>query len=72
MALLRGPGDDHPDGPDLIRDLVWMTALHGLTEPKEEPPEDYLFEKPPPIPGATGLDQKLDVVLERDTTNDCE
>lgn len=44
MAILRaidGIGDDHPDGPDFIRDLVWGTTLQGMfpsteTEPATE------------------------------------
>lgn len=65
-------GDDHPEGPDPIRDLVWGTALWnmGLVD---EVPEHMLFERPGQIPLATGLDQKLDAVLRReDTANDCE
>lgn len=69
---LRGIGDDHPDGPDEIRDLVWMTSLHGLTRPQEELPEELLFERPPQDPLAYGFDAKLNALEMTETTQDCE
>lgn len=69
---LRGIGDDHPDGPDLIRDLVWGTALQNLPL-VEEPPEQLLFERPALQWGEQTTDLKLDAVVRReDTAMDCE
>lgn len=72
MALTGGIGDDHPDGPDVIRDLVWGTALQNLPL-VEEVPEHLLFERPAPQWGEQTMDLKLDAVVRReDTAQDCE
>lgn len=72
MSVLRGLGDDHPDGPDLIRDLVWGTALQNMAL-EEEVPEHLLFERPPLLWGQQPTDIKLDaVVRQEDTAQDCE
>jgi hypothetical protein len=72
MALLRGIGDDHPDGPDLIRDLVWGTALQNL-QLEDEVPEHLLFQRPGLLWGQQTTDPKLDAVVRReDTAPDCE
>lgn len=47
MAVLRaidGIGDDHPDGPDLIRDLVWGTTLQGMFPSEDAPPAPEIEE----------------------------
>lgn len=72
MNLPGDIGDDHPDGPDLIRDLVWGTALQNLPL-VEEVPEHLLFERPALQWGEQRTDEKLDAVVRReDTAQDCE
>jgi hypothetical protein len=72
VSILRGIGDDHPDGPDVIRDLVWGTALQNLPL-EDEVPEHLLFERPAPLWGEQKTDIKLDAVVRReDTAQDCE
>lgn len=69
---LAGVGDDHPDGPDIIRDLVWGTALQNMAL-SEEVPEHLLFERRAPIWGEQTTDIKLDAVVRREgTAKDCE
>lgn len=73
MGVLGGIGNDHPDGPDELRDLVWMTALHGLKKPVEELPEELLFERPSIRFGEIQTDAKLDRLLGLESTGpDCE
>lgn len=59
------PVDDHPDGPDFIRDLVWGTALQNM-ELVDEPPEEFLFERPEQRWGCITTDEKLDAVVRRE------
>jgi hypothetical protein len=46
--------DEHPDGPDPIRDMVWGEALTGLA-----------FDRPLPRFGEVATDDKLDNVVAR-------
>jgi hypothetical protein len=46
--------DEHPDGPDPIRDMVWGEALTGLA-----------FDRPLPRFGEISTDAKLDNVVAR-------
>lgn len=72
MSLLSGIGDDHPDGPDPIRDLVWGTALQNM-QLEDEVPEHLLFQRPEARWGQQKTDIKLDAVVRReDTVPDCE
>lgn len=56
-------GDDHPDGPDIIRDTVWTEAITAMAMEAE-----LAFDRPAPRFGEIQTDEKLDAVVRRDTT----
>ena len=55
--------DDHPDGPDPIRDMVWGDAITGMALEAE-----LAFERPHTRFGETTTDPELDAVVRRDST----
>lgn len=59
-----GLGDDHPDGPDPLRDSVWEEAVTAMALEAE-----LAFERPPFRFGEIRTDAKLDAVLQREETD---
>lgn len=60
MTATQTP-DEHPDGPDPIRDMVWGEAVTAMALEAE-----LAFERPPARFGEIRTDAKLDEVVARE------
>lgn len=57
---MTSTSDEHPDGPDPIRDLVWESAITAMAKEAE-----LAFDRPAPRFGEISTDAKLDAVVAR-------